>query len=104
MSLIAQILIIVAAIVLYRLYRVKRAICKAGGFENLKINLPVRFFAEQAIGLFCVCLLLYALEPVEAFYSICAVVGTFIDTVFTMLYYSAKYSTDIETKVRTGAI
>lgn len=56
MGIIATILIFVLAIVAYRLFRVTRAIDKIGGFENLKIKLPVGFFIEQMIGLICICL------------------------------------------------
>ena len=104
MNLILPLLLLALAFITYRLYTVKNAVSKKGGLQNLKINLPVRFYVEQTILIFCICLFLYALNPVEAFYAICAVLGTFIDTILSVLYYSAKYEADIETQVKPETV
>jgi hypothetical protein len=92
MNMIALILLIVLVVFGYRIYQLKNYLNELEHYSDLRLILPLGFYIRTSIGMFCLSLFLIALSPVPALYAVTAVFGVLIDTLFTVLFYSAKYS------------
>lgn len=83
-------LLIAAAFLLSRLFRIAKANNNAGPNGEIRFNLPLRFYLEQILYLTVLVYVLYALDPVPAFIAAAAVIGVFVDTLFTAYYYAVS--------------
>lgn len=79
----------------YRLYRIQNEVKRAGSMNNLKLSLPPKFYAEQITMVLFIAIFLFAVNSLSPVYAIIAVFSILLDTILTVIYYSAKSTNDI---------